>query len=351
MNTERIAFIICVNDEKSYEECVFYINRLWVPDGYEVEIFAIREAESIYRAYNYAMQQSDAKYKIYMHQDVLLIKQNILLQLVDMFKKNQKIGMIGLLGGTNLPENRRFYRSWDAGNVLGCNDKKAFWNALGEDATRVWAVDGMFMMTQYDIPWREDVLDGWDFYDFSQSIEFAENGYEVWVPKQQEPWSIHDCGFLTLNAYDERQCKFLNVYQGKLPDYAKEPEVYPAEYRDRYALMMELKEQMKQLLFLGREDDVRTTLEQIWDERFVDTEFVILKNILEILQAERQAGEKELFLDKVASFEEAYARYRSIKYWLWRQKYIGGSLQLGGLMEVPKSAIEVISEHSILQTK
>lgn len=348
MDTERIAFIICVNDEQSYEECTFYINRLLVPEGYEVEVFAIREAESIYKAYNYAMQQSKAKYKIYMHQDVLLIKQDILLRLVDMFEKNPKLGMLGLLGGTKISENRRFYRSWDAGNVLGCNDKKAFWNALGEDATQVWAVDGMFMMTQYDVPWREDVLDGWDFYDFSQSIEFADRGYEVWVPKQQAPWSIHDCGCLTLNAYDERQKRFLKIYQDKLPDYSEEQEVYPEEYRNRYALMMELKEQMKQLLFLGKEHEVRDTLTQIWDERFVDTEFVILKNILEILQRERQAGEEHGFLEDIDSFEGAYEKYRAVKYRLWRQKYADENLQADEWKRVSHTAEEVIKEHCLL---
>ena len=29
----------------------------------------------------------------------------------------------------------------------------------------VEGVDGLLMATQYDIPWREDLFDGWDFYD------------------------------------------------------------------------------------------------------------------------------------------------------------------------------------------
>lgn len=209
-----------------------------------------------------------------------------MIRLVDMFRKNAKIGMIGLLGGRSLPENRRFYRSWDAGNVLGCNDKKAFWNALGEDAAQVWAVDGMFMMTQYDVAWREDVLDGWDFYDFSQSIEFADRGYEVWVPEQKEPWSIHDCGYLSLDAYDER---------------------------------------------------------------FVDTEFVILRNLLTILQSERCACEKKCFLDGIMSFEEAYARYRRVKYWLWKQRYVDELVQEPITELVSETAVAWIKEHCLLQ--
>ena len=35
-----------------------------------MEVFPVRQATSIYQGYNQAMEQSGAKYKIYMHQDV-----------------------------------------------------------------------------------------------------------------------------------------------------------------------------------------------------------------------------------------------------------------------------------------
>ena len=340
MLKEKIAFIICVNDEQSYEECLFYLNRLEVPQGMEVEVFAIQEAESIYQAYNYAMQQSDAKYKIYMHQDVFLIHKNILCDIVDMFRSNDKIGMIGLIGGTKVPENKRFYRTWDTGNVLGCNDKKAFWNELDKNATKVWAIDGMFMATQYDIPWREE-LDGWDFYDFSQSIEFQKAGYEIWVPEQPKPWSIHDCGYLSLQAYDERQKKFLEIYEDEFPSYNEDDVVYSEEYRNRFSLMMELKEEMKRLLFLGKEQEVKDTLEKIWDERFVDTEFVILKNILEILEMEKRCETKH-FLSRAANFEDALKQYRQIKYALWRKRFAKDESDSGIMEKISPYALDVI---------
>ena len=73
MNENKIAFMICVNNESYYEECLFYLNRISVPEGFRIEVFAITEAESIFEAYNPAIRQSDAKYKIYMHQDGFLI--------------------------------------------------------------------------------------------------------------------------------------------------------------------------------------------------------------------------------------------------------------------------------------
>ena len=319
---EQIAVIICVNNEQYYEECLFYLDRLNLPEGYTLEVYAIRGAGSIYEAYNQAMQQSDAKYKIYMHQDVFLVDPDLLMDMIAMFQENKKIGMLGLLGGTRVPADRRFFLSWDTGNVMVCSEKKAFCNALDRQAIRVFAVDGMFMMTQYDIPWREDVLDGWDFYDFSQSVEFARRGYEVWVIGQETPESIHDCGFLKLADYDNRQKKFLEVYREEFPSYKGDPEVYRREYREHFRVMMELKEQMKQLIFLGQTTQVEAALKQVWDERFCDTEFIILKNILEILEAERDADiEEHGFLDGCSCFADVYAKWLTVKFKLRREKY------------------------------
>lgn len=347
MKTKQIAFIICVNDETYYRECLFYLNRLRVPDRFSLEVYAVREADSIFAAYNEAMQKSEAKYKIYMHQDVFLIEQDILVNLLELFEEHPGIGMVGLLGATGVPSNRRFYRAWDAGNVIGCNEKKAFRNELGREAAEVFAVDGMFMMTQYDIPWREDVLEGWDFYDFSQSMEFRRRGYEVWVPRQEQPWSIHDCGVLNLSTYDQSQRDFLKVYKEEFGDYPVEPEVYRSEYRERLRLILEVKEQMKKLLFLGHTEEVQKTLERVWDERFCDTELMILKNILEIMSEEQAANcMTGGFLDGCSCFTEAYEKWIGIKFNLRRRKYAPeAAVDMGQASEI---AQRIVRKHVML---
>ena len=72
MNDRKIAFILCVNNELYYEECLWYINHLHVPEGYETDLIRITEAEGIAQAYNAAMVSSDARYKVYLHQDVFI---------------------------------------------------------------------------------------------------------------------------------------------------------------------------------------------------------------------------------------------------------------------------------------
>ena len=55
---------------------------------------------------------------------------------------------------------------------------------------KVKAIDSMFIATQYDIKWREDLFDSMYYYDMAQCIEFARSGYEIVIPKQDKPWCI-----------------------------------------------------------------------------------------------------------------------------------------------------------------
>ena len=77
----------------------------------------------------------------------------------------------------------------------------------------VEAIDGLLMATQYDVPWREDLFDKWDFYDISQSAEFLKAGYKVVVPNQTHPWCIHDDGFFNLKNYYNARKVFLEEYK------------------------------------------------------------------------------------------------------------------------------------------
>lgn len=347
MQKRKIAFILCVNDEVYYQECLFYINRLRLPEGFEAEVYPVRQATSIYQGYQQAMEQSDAEYKVYMHQDVFLIYPEFLLEMVKLFEKHPQAGLAGVMGASAVSTERRFYRSWDIGNVIGCSEKKAFTNELNKDETKVQILDGMLLMTKVDLPWRAESLGGWDFYDISQSLEFGEAGYEIWIPAQGQPWCIHDCGMLNLTGYDDAQEEFLKIYGHKLPDYSGQPAVYPPDYRKRFALMMEIKEQWKSLLFLGRIAEVEEMMVKLGDERFFDTETAILKNILEILKEEFAAGvaKEQGFLYDCGSFAQANRKYLQIKFWLRRRVYAPDAAGL--CPDVSTVAKQVVERHTM----
>lgn len=62
MNEKKICFIMCVNNDAYEQEQMRYLNRLVVPEGYEMDILSVRDALSMTSGYNEGMRVSDAKY-------------------------------------------------------------------------------------------------------------------------------------------------------------------------------------------------------------------------------------------------------------------------------------------------
>lgn len=221
MNPHKICFITCVNDIEIYQESLLYINHLLIPDGFKIEIIKIKDAECITKAYNSAMQSSDAKYKVYLHQDVFIVNKNFINNVVDLFLKHPNIGMIGFAGSAKIPTTGIW---WDSkcnyGKVFDSHSGKmellSFLDINGE-YQKVQGIDGLMMITQYDVPWRDDIFTGWHFYDLSQSMEFIRAGYQVGIPCQVEPWCVHDCGIVNVsNGFNAYRKVFLEEYSKNL---------------------------------------------------------------------------------------------------------------------------------------
>lgn len=242
MDAQKIAIITCVNDVFEYKEALYYIEQLELPDGFSKDIIAIQDAESMASGYQAAMKSSDAKYKIYMHQDVFINNKNCMKEIVEIFQKNTLIGMIGLIGRKELPEELTVAADWDVGNINFNGGSIRNEIELMKQPLTVDAVDGLFIATQYDVDWREDIFDGWDFYDISQCQEFKRKGYAVVVPFQGEAWCYHDNLYSRLGKYFYYQQIFCDEYQ----DIKKYKNlVITEEYNELDSLVQEMKNQME----------------------------------------------------------------------------------------------------------
>lgn len=190
----------------------YIIDSLLIPEGYTIEKIAIRDAKSMTEGYNRAIKMSDSKYKVYIHQDAFIINKNFIYDLLDIFR-DEKVGMFGTTGCAKLPESLVWWQCEDKlGKELQSNSDRLFFNDLEknklQEDRRVEVIDGLMMVTQYDIPWREDIFDGWHFYDLSQCVEFRRKGFDIIVPVQESPWILHDCGLIRFNnGYDEYEKK------------------------------------------------------------------------------------------------------------------------------------------------
>ena len=219
-NEEEICFIICTNDQLYAQECIYYINQLNVPKGCRIDILTVEEADSLASGYNEAMRYSKSKYKVYLHHDTFIIYPDFIRDCLELFRNNPQIGMIGNIGAQKMPASGVMWDGKRYGMLYQQNiyETKLLANPVRPEFPylEVEAIDGFLMVTQYDIPWREDLFTKWDFYDCSQSMEFIRRGYQVVVPNMKSPWCVHDCGFMNLVNYDEEREKFVREYlQGR----------------------------------------------------------------------------------------------------------------------------------------
>ena len=92
----KIAFIICVFNESQFRTCASYINDLEIPLGIEIDVVSVRGSTSIAQAYNIGLNQTDAKYKIYLQSNAYIINKTLIKDILDIFNNN-KIGLIGVM--------------------------------------------------------------------------------------------------------------------------------------------------------------------------------------------------------------------------------------------------------------
>lgn len=218
LNPKKICFIICSNNTQYTNECIHHISMLNIPDGYCIDLLTIEDAHSMTSGYNEGMHATDAKYKIYLHQDVFILNKNILYDILNIFQ-DSSIGMIGIVGSVQLPKTAIMWHGARIGKLYSNNIYYSYSSDFDEASSpyqSVDAIDGLMMITQYDVSWREDLFTGWDFYDVSQSMEFKKRNYKIVVPNTDVPWCFHDDGMINLtNYYHEREI-FLTHYGAQL---------------------------------------------------------------------------------------------------------------------------------------
>lgn len=212
-----ICFVTCVNNDRMYEECLYHINRLEVPSGYRVITKEIRDAASMTAGYNRALEESKSDITIYLHQDVCILNPFFLIEIIKMFNEDPDIGMIGMIGSIVLPPDGIMWNGKRIGNLYSVRPDRLHYNRPDADSKTqydsVEAIDGFLMATNRNIRWREDIFDGWDFYDVSQCTEYRRVGFKVVVPVQDSPWTAHDDGIINIYNYDKYRKTYLKEYK------------------------------------------------------------------------------------------------------------------------------------------
>ena len=220
MNDHKFCFIICTNDDLYLSECIHYLQHLHIPEGYEIDLLTIHDAPCMTQGYNQAMEQTDAKYKIYMHQDVFILNRNFLGDILQIFKSDEQIGMIGMVGYENISADGLMWHGKRVGDLFKKQPDTPYtplseyhYSIQKEGYSFAAEIDGFLMATAYDIPWNTEEITGWDFYDAFHSMYFLDHGYKIAVPNQSHPWCMHDDGVvLNMTNYNKYRKIFIENY-------------------------------------------------------------------------------------------------------------------------------------------
>ena len=322
MNEHKIEIIVASNNRMYWEECLRYMRNLNVPEGYDLSYTCITDAVSMTSAYNEAMERSDAKYKIYIHQDTFLIYVDLLCDIIDFFAKNPQVGIIGVLGRSDAKQDGNLWNAWDCGRARAWDTNREIDIDVQPDnidKRYVKAIDGMFMATQYDVKWREDIISGWDFYDISQCCEFLKQGYQVAVPYQKEIWCLHDCGHSKLEQYDAAKRKFCEIYS-EFGYHYQESEPQDG-MEQRYSVLASIIRLVPKLIEQNEFTAAEMMIEKASELRVKSTDLSVLGQILEVRKLEKEISGYSLFFEGCHRCEELMEKYTEIKFGLRRLEY------------------------------
>lgn len=352
----KVAFIICYNNTMYMKECMDYISWLDVPEGIETEIIGITDAESMAAGYNAAMNSSDAKYKVYLHQDVFILNKYFIQDIIHIFQNYPEFGMLGVIGSNQIVSDAMYWEKWNIGQTYAWNALNSVIVSLNEVHEMVEsadAIDGLIMITQYDIPWREDIFDGYDFYDISQSKEFIKAGYQVGVVKQKQPWCFHDCGDSKLSAYDIYRKRFCEAYKELGYQYTKDEKLENRNVRNK--VIDNIMPQIIEALESENMNYLNSALDTAVEYYPFHTKLFQIYVIAEVILEEKIHNVEHGFYTSGMSADELIEKYTKYRFLLKRLEY-GNSIEtLKDVLDMIAAsdnrlvAEEVIAKHTVYE--
>ncbi|MBR1806945.1 MAG: glycosyltransferase [Selenomonadaceae bacterium] len=196
MDERKLEIIVHMTDENLFARLTASLEKVNVPKNFAVEVQAVTGDKKFF-AYETVRQASDAKFKIYIDERATVTNENFLRELLKIFSDG-RIGLVGTSGAIELSTHGISLNSF----------KRTDKNFSGE----VDVVDGFFIATQHDLPWRTDFADNF-FGAQAHCVEFKRAGYKVFVPRQNRPWISVD-GDISID--ESARQKFLDEYSADL---------------------------------------------------------------------------------------------------------------------------------------
>lgn len=189
LDEKKIAVIVARSDKPLSEEFLMSLRLLEQPVGFTLELVEIEGKAGMAAAYEQAMEKSAAKYKVYLDERVRILDARLFVRIVRLFEKHVDLGMLGISGTKLLPPDGVACHSTRRLGALRLakEARTVTWGKVVGESADVLLLDGFFMATQVDLPWREDLFYANAFFDAAQCMEFRRRGLRSAVLHFEEP--------------------------------------------------------------------------------------------------------------------------------------------------------------------
>ena len=199
MENYKICFIICGNNDFLCQETLHYILNLYIPDKFELDYMIISDVKNTFEAYNAGMKESDAKYKIYLNENVFITDKSFLVNVIDIFANNPDIGQIGAIGFRNNHKNEPENMERIGHITVGGTETKIYnFNCNTEFALEeVVTMEPGIVVTAYDENWPEGKDVAAAMLERCESLR--NSGYKSVALIKEKPWCLYDNDLLGMS--------------------------------------------------------------------------------------------------------------------------------------------------------
>ena len=179
LDEHKICLITAVSDWDKYNESLATWQNLSIPEGMRVDVLTVEDWPSIGEAYQRAMNQSDAKYKVYVREDVWITRHDFLELAIKELMAHPEYGIASVVGSINFPESGHWWEKDMIGRICDNHEGKVLQYIYGqshEDSLPATVLHDGLLVTQYDIPWISEFYDKGHLYAASQCMGFRKQG-------------------------------------------------------------------------------------------------------------------------------------------------------------------------------
>ena len=219
INEKKICYILCGNNSRYVDEVIIYLKHQIMPEGFEAELCVVENAKSMAQGYNVACKSTNAKYKVYLHQDSFIFDRLFTIKLLDIFCQNE-YQLLGVAGCKQMPESGMWGESKESKYFSLLQDYILYvMDGTAESRKKVeevQALDGVLLATCEDVEWREDLFTHFHFYDISESLEYQKHGLKVGVLTDGQFGVLHEVS--------------VNQKEHTIPEYEKARKIFLEKY-------------------------------------------------------------------------------------------------------------------------